>query len=110
MSRQTLTPRNTLTPTPTAHTMIGTYTLRMESHDASAGLCVTFGGVVVFRSSQLKPTALSTTKLRNEFMIDSSNGRSRRMVIWENLTAWHGLASAFAFCLQYVCCLFFSMT
>jgi len=38
-------------------------------------------------------------------MIDTSNGMSRRMVVWEELRAWHGLASVF--CLLFVFCRFF---
>jgi len=64
-----------------------------ESNDAPAVLCVTFGGAVDWKSWQLKLSAQSTTELRNRHMLDASNGMSGRMVIWEELRAWHGLAS-----------------
>ena len=63
-------------------------------HDTT-GLCVTFGGAVDWNSRQSNPTAQSTTELRNRHMIDACNGMSRRMVVWEELRAWHGLASVF---------------
>jgi uncharacterized iron-regulated membrane protein len=39
-------------------------------------------------------------------MIDAFDGMSRRMVVWEELRALHGLASVF--CLLFVFCLFFN--
>jgi hypothetical protein len=106
--------------TPTAQPMIGTERLRTgidsapadwsstfdtvlqcnTNHDTT-GLCVTFGGAVDWKSKQLKPTAQSTTKLRTKHMTDASNGMSGRMVVWEELRAWHDLASVF--CLFSVC-------
>ena len=110
--------------TPTAQPMIGTDRLRMEINDAPAcwsstfdtvlqsntnhdatGLCVSFGGAADRKSTQLKPTAHSTTKFRDRPMLDASNGMSRRMVGWEELRAWHGFGSVF--CLLFVFCLFF---
>jgi hypothetical protein len=101
--------------------MIGTERLRTRINDAPAdwsstfdtvlqcntdhdttGLCVTFGGAVDWKSRQLKPTAQSTTELRNRHMIDTSNGMSGRMVVWEELRAWHDLASVF-YLLSSVC-------
>jgi hypothetical protein len=32
-------------------------------------------------------------ELRTRHMIDASNGMSGRMVVWEELRAWHDLAS-----------------
>ena len=106
------------TPRPTAQPMIGTERLRTRINDVPAswsstfdtflprdtdnfnsdhdttGLCVTFGGVVDWKSRLLKLTAQSTTELRNRHMTDASNGMSGRMVVWE-LRAWHSLASVF---------------
>ena len=73
-------------------------------HDTT-GLCVSFGGAVDWKSRLLKPTAQSTTKLRNRHMTDAFNGISGRMVIWEELRTWHDLASVF--CLLLVWCLLF---
>jgi hypothetical protein len=106
--------------TPTAQPMIGTERLRTGINSAAAGwsstfdtvlqcntdhdttgLCVTFGGAVDWKSRQLKPTAQSTTELRTKHMTDASNGMSGRMVVWEELRAWHDLASVF--CLFSVC-------
>ena len=76
-------------------------------HDQNTtGLCVTFGGAVDWKLTQLKPTAQSTIKFSNTHMIDASNGMSGRMVVWEELRAWHNLASVF--CLLFVFSLFVS--
>jgi len=66
-----------------------------DSDRNTTGLCVTCGGVVDRKSRLLKPTAQSTTELRNRHMIDTSNRMSGRVAIWEELRAWHGLASVF---------------
>jgi len=92
--------------TPTAQPMIGTERLHMGINDAQARLCVTFGGAVDWKSRQLELTAQSTTELRNRHMIDASNGMSGRMVAWEELRAWHCLASVF--CLLFVFRQFFN--
>jgi hypothetical protein len=55
---------------------------------------------------ELKPTAQSSTEFRHKPMIDAFNAMSGRMVVWEELRAWHGLASVF--CLLFVFCLFFN--
>jgi len=75
--------------------MIGTERLRTGINDAAAGLCVTFGGAVDWKSRQLKPTAQSTTEFRNKPMIDASNGMSGKGMAW------------IGFCLLFVFCLFF---
>ena len=68
-------------------------------HDTS-GLCVTFGGVVDWKSRQLKPTAQSTAEFRNRPMIDASNGKSGHLGGAQGM-AW------LCFCLlSSVCCLF----
>ena len=80
----------------------------MSHHDTDHDTpepCVTFGGTVCWKSRQLKPTEQSTTMVRNRHMIDASNGISGRRVVWEELRAWHGLASVF--CILFVFCLFF---
>ena len=110
---------------PTAQPIIGTERLRTGINSAPAGwsstcdtvlqcntdhdttgLCVTFGGAVDWKSRQLKPTAQLTTELRTKHMTDASNGMSGRMVVWEELRSWDGLASVF--CLLFVLCLFFN--
>jgi hypothetical protein len=59
----------------------------MGIHNALAGLHVTFREVVNWTSTKLKPTAQSTTELRNRHMINASNSMSGRMVVWEELMA-----------------------
>jgi len=76
-------------------------TVQCDTDHDTTGLCATFGGAVDWKSRQLKLTAQSTTELRNRHMIDASNGMSGRMVVWEELRAWHDLASVF--CLFSVC-------
>jgi len=115
-----------MTPTPTAQPMIGTATLFMRINDVpagwsstlvafhppdtdnvnsdhdSTGLCVTFRAAVDWKLRQWKLTAQSTTELRDRHMFVTSNGISRGMVICEERTAWHGLASVFCY-LSSVC-------
>jgi len=71
------------------------YMFHHDTDHDTTGLCVTFGRAVDWKSRQLKPTAQSSTELRNRHIIDASNGMSRRMVVWEELRAWHDLASVF---------------
>jgi hypothetical protein len=71
-------------------------------HDTT-GQCVTFGGVVDWKSRQLKPTAQSTTEFRNRPMIDASNGMSGR-VGGAQAMAWFGFGLLlYVFCLFCVC-------
>jgi hypothetical protein len=56
-------------------------------------------------SRLLKLAAQTTAELRNRHMTDTFNGMSRRKVVWEELRAWHDLASVF--CLPFVCYLLF---
>jgi len=62
-----------------------------ESNDAPAGLCVTFGGAVDWKSWQLKPTAQSTTELRKHERENAHLGGAQGM-------AWFGFGLLSSVC------------
>jgi hypothetical protein len=82
----------------------------MVHHDTdcdTTGLCVTFGGAVDWKSSQLKPTAQSTAEFRNRPIIDASNGTSGHLGGAQGM-AWFGFCLlSSVFCLLFDFCLFF---
>jgi len=72
----------------------------------TTGLCVTVGAAIDWKSRRWKLTAQLTTELLNWHMFDPSNGMSGIMVVWEELRAWHVLASVF--CLLFDFCTVFN--
>jgi len=62
-------------------------------YHSTTGPCVNFGGVVDWKSTQLKAKAQVTTELWHGQIVYTSNSMSGKMVIWGKSAAWYGTAS-----------------